>query len=431
YQQMLLRPDLTNTTVQEEYITNSLNGFSLLRRLHQDWPKLLQYLEGSTTQTAIADMQHLLSEKATKEENFQAAIEGLLRIESVYNLEASHMAKGLLLNIQYKSGLNSADCFALGTHLFNKGKYSRSNHWFRTALRLYEQPYDRLYSKVLLMKHNMLQRSYALAIGKSTKTLRKRPKNAKEAKWQKEAENMMNEAVNRAKKADIKRLVNEYLAGDEEIFISQRAKFQKKPKALERGCRGLWPERKTHRLTCHYIQGHSVFQRLAPLKMETLNVQPDILLFHNVLSEDEIKYLKSTANDQGVPQDVLGIVKHFALPVSQNPIYVRLKSKVTDMMRLNVTNQSFHLYNFGLGGYLPSQLAVMRDNLKDQSANNRIATITFYASDVQLGGATIFPKLQLAVQPKQGNAIIWFHGDKGQQRKTVEHAICPVVVGSR
>lgn len=53
-------------------------------------------------------------------------------------------------------------------------------------------------------------------------------------------------------------------------------------------------------------------------------------------------------------------------------------------------------------------------------------------NNVVLGGATLFPKLQLTVQPKQGNALIWYNQNKeGRTDKLAEHAVCPVVIGSR
>lgn len=89
---------LTGLKKQEEYVANPLNAFALLRRLQQDWPKWLAYLGHPTK---MEKMQKQL-ELGPSEKDLQTAVEGLLRIESVYNLETSHMAKGMLLDTQYK-----------------------------------------------------------------------------------------------------------------------------------------------------------------------------------------------------------------------------------------------------------------------------------------------------------------------------------------
>jgi len=49
-----------------------------------------------------------------------------------------------------------------------------------------------------------------------------------------------------------------------------------------------------------------------------------------------------------------------------------------------------------------------------------------------LGGTTVFTKLKIAVQPKKGNALIWFNlNHAGEPDPLTEHSVCPVVLGSR
>lgn len=101
YQEMLHRSAMKSVAAQEEYVANPLNAFSLLRRLQEDWPKWLEYLQGGVTQTAMERMQNLLKNQAAREKDLLQATEGLLHIEQIYDLETSHMAKGLLLNKQF------------------------------------------------------------------------------------------------------------------------------------------------------------------------------------------------------------------------------------------------------------------------------------------------------------------------------------------
>lgn len=54
------------------------------------------------------------------------------------------------------------------------------------------------------------------------------------------------------------------------------------------------------------------------------------------------------------------------------------------------------------------------------------------ANDVDIGGATIFPKLQLVVQPRRGKALLWHNlNAAGVLDPLAKHAVCPVVLGSR
>ncbi|XP_034482111.1 prolyl 4-hydroxylase subunit alpha-1-like [Drosophila innubila] len=448
YQQMLQRPAMHDTEIQENYVANPLNAFPLIRRLQQDWPKWLAYLEGGATRDKINQIQSKL-EKVPSEKDLHLAIDGLLRIESFYDLEASHMAKGLLLNNQYNSHLDSADCLALGSHLFNLTEYSKSTHWFRTALRLYKRPYGKLYGQVLGLKRKKLYRAYALAIARETHKSEEAPKDRTPAEWQEIADTMLNQLVLKASSADIKNLIDEYLAGDEEIFIKDRANNKPKPKSIERGCRGLWPKREPHQLTCRYLQDSSAFLRLAPLKIETLNEQPLIVLYHQVLHESEIKALKNASIYQTARDFEKETVKLFPLEDIEARFKHRLNRRILDMLGMDIAGQNLHLFNYGLGGYLPKnskstcrgsdtitkpkfKSGTVNINFKERCQSKRIGTMIFYASNVPLGGATVFPKLKLVVQPKKGNALVWLNRNADNEpEKLAEHAVCPIAMGSR
>lgn len=63
---------------------------------------------------------------------------------------------------------------------------------------------------------------------------------------------------------------------------------------------------------------------------------------------------------------------------------------------------------------------------------NRIGTMIFYLNDVEEGGSTYFPQLQLAVHPKKGSAV-WFGylGEDGVPDRRSEHAGLPVISGEK
>lgn len=56
----------------------------------------------------------------------------------------------------------------------------------------------------------------------------------------------------------------------------------------------------------------------------------------------------------------------------------------------------------------------------------------FKLSDVEKGGATVFPYLKLRVEPKKGSAVFWYNlKHSGYADPRTLHSGCPVLLGSK
>lgn len=166
---------------------------------------------------------------------------------------------------------------------------------------------------------------------------------------------------------NVKKLIDEYLSGDEKIFQEVAARLKRKPTKLERGCRGEWPKKSSPELICRYNRDTSAFLKLAPLKLEFLSVQPMILLYHDVLYENEFKSMRDIAmyngsmidgwtyvdfDKKGNPKQQDRVVKMIAFQGTTAPFTLSINRRMADMSGLEMRdNMVLYLTNYGLGGH--------------------------------------------------------------------------------
>ncbi|CAI8053280.1 Prolyl 4-hydroxylase subunit alpha-1, partial [Geodia barretti] len=114
----------------------------------------------------------------------------------------------------------------------------------------------------------------------------------------------------------------------------------------------------------------------------------------------------------------------------------RIDRRIEDFTGLTMsTAEQLQVVNYGIGGqYEPHYdfARVDEDAFSDHGAGNRIATVLFYMSDVELGGATVFPLVGARIQPSKGDAAFWWNLKKsGEGDMLTRHAGCPVLVGTK
>ncbi len=64
----------------------------------------------------------------------------------------------------------------------------------------------------------------------------------------------------------------------------------------------------------------------------------------------------------------------------------------------------------------------------------RVFTFFLYLSDVEEGGGTSFPRLNLTVHPKRGSAVWWPHGyndNPWRKDDRTHHEAMPVIKGTK
>ncbi|XP_016975112.1 prolyl 4-hydroxylase subunit alpha-2 [Drosophila rhopaloa] len=380
---------------REKYVSNPLNAFSLVRRTHQDLPKWHNYSQQIVGLEELYALEEILS-KGPDKKDMEYSLRNMQRLEKIYDLEATDLARGRLHNKQYDIKLSLRDCIALGEHKFHMEDYQRASMWFRMALKQEPEGNDTIINNILGDPKDKLYMQYAKSMiifgiiqSNFSMTI-------------KEVQAITNEALKESSLADLKSLISELLSQSDEEIVSEMNVNKTAPNDYELGCRGRFSRRRN--LVCSYNFTTSPFLRLAPLKQEVLSMDPDIVIYHNVLYDEEILKLEQHAEN------------NTALEI--NPVKERIFRRITDMTG----------FRFSLTDDL---------KLSDQKTSSLLnshskGTLIFYANDVEQGGATVFPKLKISVFPQKGSCLFWYNiFDNGNPDPRSEHLECPVLQGNK
>ncbi|XP_017005365.2 prolyl 4-hydroxylase subunit alpha-2 [Drosophila takahashii] len=402
--------NLHNTEDRIQYLSNPLNTLGLVRRAHEDWPKLIAYIKNpDPAKVEIEEMDKLVNRTPTAED-MQEALLGMERIEHFYDLKSSDMAKGLLAGQQLQTRMSAPDCLAMADYMYNRSEFRLSAQWYRLALSVFREPPNSIARQFYLPKREELQKMFI---------------------------------ISRLQEGSLDS-ISDYLRELSEEPGTPLAHLKPKPPTsdIERGCRGKFPP--GPRLVCRYNSTTTPFMRIAPLKEEEISRNPLIWLYHDVIYNSEIAQLTNLTRDEMI----LGTTDNYTTPDQVSRLfYVKvtdddggnldktLINRMADISGLDVGNTtSLARINYGLGSYFPEHSDYVDPRLHPELSEegDRLMTFLFYVTDVPLGGATIFPDAKLAIQPKKGSALFWYNlHNNGEPNPLTRHAVCPMILGSR
>ncbi|MBQ0139870.1 MAG: 2OG-Fe(II) oxygenase [Kurthia sp.] len=110
----------------------------------------------------------------------------------------------------------------------------------------------------------------------------------------------------------------------------------------------------------------------------------------------------------------------------------RVEKRIADIIGIPVEHgEGLHILNYKPGQEYKEHFDYFAATSKS-AANNRICTVILYLNDVEEGGETYFPKLNLSVLPKKGSAVYfeYFYTNQELNELTL-HGGAPVVQGEK
>ncbi|CAG5124209.1 unnamed protein product [Candidula unifasciata] len=341
----------------------------------------------------------------------------------------------------------SEDCFLLGRLSYVESDYYHSSLWMQAALERDSQELQKTASKSEILDYLSYTKAMlgdvAHALELTIELLKLEPNHERAVNNKKYFEAMLQD---KTKKQELQ-------ADKKPGYQLSRDEYRNSEEFLtyEALCRGedIMPIANQEKLVCRYVTNNHPLLLLQPAKEEIVHWDPYLVIYHDVMSDEEIKQIKHMAtprlNRATVQNSKTGeletanyrISKSAWLNGKDHPVVERLNDRMSAITGLEMsTAEELQIANYGLGGHYEPHYDFARreekDAFKSLGTGNRIATFLNYMSDVQAGGATVFPYLGLKLYPKKGDAAFWYNLYKnGSGIYSTRHAACPVLVGTK
>ncbi|CAG2104678.1 unnamed protein product, partial [Medioppia subpectinata] len=444
-QQLLALNEITAKDV-DTYLGHPIGVYLLIKRMVNEWQEIQQFI--TTDRQFLRSLSDQMTNlKLIYTHDLTKTARGISRILKAYPLDIPLLATGLIKyntsnkqllfrNIYSDTNLTASDCYLIGKQSYDYKDYNQSIQWLEVALMSADNGVNGVSDE---FRADILQylslsyykiHDYNRAIGFMLQSIGKNPnskhKHSKELALHKmkdefNFENQTEEEIHKQSHEDkFTAHVRDLCRGD--ISLDQSIRFQ---------------------LKCYYLNTTEIpFLRLTRIKVEEMYKRPDIVVIHDFISEQEIQTIKLLVqfSSQRSSHDSNTLLADVSKLNDTDHLVLRaVTQRISAITGLNVRQVSdYHVFKYNIGGHyaihydaLPPANATITDDVYAVDMN-RVATYMIYLSDVDAGGLTVFPYLNVTITPTKGSALFWYNlKSSGLIDMRTLHTGCPVLVGSK
>ncbi len=164
--------------------------------------------------------------------------------------------------------------------------------------------------------------------------------------------------------------------------------------------------------------------------------EPLIVILGNVLSDDECDVLIQLSKDR-LQRSRIGDSREvheqrtsssMFIEDGQHNVITNIEKRISQIMNIPVEHgEGIQVLNYKVGQEFKAHLDYF-----SSAENPRISTLVMYLSDVEQGGETYFPKINLSVSPQKGMAVYfeYFYNNQMLNELTF-HGGAPVIIGDK
>ncbi len=165
---------------------------------------------------------------------------------------------------------------------------------------------------------------------------------------------------------------------------------------------------------------------------------PKIAILGNVVSEGECEELIRLSKDRmnrskiGSKHEVSDIRTSSSTFLPEDDVTARIEKRMAQIMNVPVEHgEGLHILNYKQGQEYKAHYDYFKSKVKPTN-NPRISTLVLYLNDVEEGGETYFPHMNLSVSPHRGMGVYfeYFYSDPVINERTL-HGGSPVTAGEK
>ncbi|XP_055351631.1 prolyl 4-hydroxylase subunit alpha-1-like [Paramacrobiotus metropolitanus] len=437
----------------EKFIAHPVNVYLFVKKLTLDWKQAEDLLNQALGRVYLEDIYGIRSDSnypIPTDEDLNGVAVALSRLQDTYRIDSEAIAEGRIKGVAKSPSLTALECFELGKVFYNFKDYDHSMEWMRTALHRMNEYFmiNETFSRADVLEYlafsSYLKGELNDAVRFTRDILDVQPSHerAQNNLWHYNQEMALLNSGR--KKGDDGNTV----ATKKQLIEKKSDKWADERRTYEILCRGekqFKPSVDKH-LNC-FFTANDPYLFVQPVKSELVHKDPDVIIYHDVISDREIGVIKSLAVPRlqraTVQNAVTGeletahyrISKSAWLKSTDDPVIDRVNKRIAAITGLDTDYaEELQIANYGIGGHYEPHFDFARKAetkvFTSLGMGNRVATMLFYMSDVEAGGATVFPKLNLALWPKKGSAAFWYNLHKnGEGDVRTRHAACPVLSG--
>ncbi|OQV15947.1 Prolyl 4-hydroxylase subunit alpha-2 [Hypsibius exemplaris] len=441
----------------ESFISHPVNTYLFVKRLTSDWKEAEDVLNQQLGREYLEIIYKMRSNMPfPTDEDLTGVAIALSRLQDTYRIDSDHIAKGKIKGVSKSPQLSPSECFELGRVLYNFKDYDHSIDWMKTTLHRFDETpavitadngtigVTRADAFEYLAFSNYMKGNVREALKFTNLLLAYEPTHERAQNNVAYYEKEIAAASQGRKRGD-----------DGDTAMARKGTIELRPDSWENEkrtyqmlCRGEKQANASvaRHLNCYYESSHP-FLKIQPIKTELLHLDPKIVMFHEVASDKEIATIKTLAGPRlmraTVQNSLTGELETAHYRISKSAWLNSKDDRVVELINQRIGMltgldmdyaEELQIANYGIGGHYEPHFDFARKAeskaFTSLGMGNRVATFLLYMTDVEAGGGTVFPRLNLSLWPKKGSAAFWYNLYKnGEGDLRTRHAACPVLSG--